>query len=94
MRANIERVQGDRCLCKVRFDADPASPDTHQIEVVYEIHRPADEVFSMETDPHFMERLSCTRTDTRESVILSTKTTREVQRAVMQKIHDAAVWST
>jgi hypothetical protein len=94
MRASIERIQGDRCLCKVRFEAEPENPDTHNIEVIYEVHRPAEDDFAIEADPHFMERLSCTRTDTREAVILPTKTEQEVKRTVMQKIVDTKVWDT
>lgn len=94
MRARLEQVQGDRCLVKVDFDSNPAEADSPSIEVVYEVTRPAEEDFTIEGDPHFFEKLSCTRTDTRETVYLDKDTEKRVRQAVIAKVVEAKVWGT
>lgn len=81
-------------MCQVRFEADPSDPDTHIIEVMYEVTRPAEDDFCLETDPHFLERLSCTRTDTRETVTLLTEDLEQVKRVAIQKIAESKIWGT
>ena len=93
MKASILRTREDRCLCKVEFELDPSDPDTYFIEVIYEIFRPAEDDFTLANDPYFMEQLSCTRTDTRETVILSRETEREVKKRVMSRIAAKENWA-
>tara|TARA_Y100000310_G_scaffold283746_1_gene305972 strand:- start:1492 stop:1785 length:294 start_codon:yes stop_codon:yes gene_type:complete len=94
MRTQIATTQGDRCLVKTVFEDDPSDPDTHRIEVIYEVHRPASEDFTLDGDPYFMERLSCTRTDTREPVKLDKAKNDEVKQAVITKVAEAKLWGT
>jgi hypothetical protein len=94
MRAALTTIQGDRCLCSVNFEADPDDTDTHMIEVVYEVHRPADMDFTIDGDPFFMERLSSTRTDTREPAPLTPDQILQVKTTVIRKITDSRLWGT
>lgn len=94
MRTNIETARGDRCLVKTTFEAEPSDPDTYSIEVIYEVHRPGDEDFTIEGEPFFMERLSCTRMDTRQPITLSADKINAVKQAVISKVAASKLWGT
>ncbi len=94
MRTQITTAQGDRCLVKTTFEEEPGDPDTHRIEVIYEVHRPGEADFTIDGDPYFMERLSCTRTDTRETVELHRAKHDEVKQAVITKVAESKLWGT
>jgi len=94
MQTRIQTVTGDRCLVKTVFEADPADPDTYQIEVIYEVHRPAIDDFTIEGDPYFMDHQSTTRTDTRQPVNLSPEKLSKVKQAVISKLAESKMWGT
>jgi len=94
MNARIESAQGDRCLVKVLFDPNPEDTDSVSYEAVYEVERPAEEDFTIDGDPHFIQRLSCTRTDTREAVHLDKDTEKKIKQAVIAKVTSSEVWGT
>ncbi len=94
MRTQIATAQDDRCLVTTTFEADPSDTDSHQIEVIYEVHRPGEADFTIDGDPYFMERLSCTRTDTRETVELHRAKHDEVKQAVITKVAESKLWGT
>lgn len=94
MKITLENLEEDRCLCKVLFEFDQTDPKTYFVEVVYEVHRLGEDDFDLEGDPYFLERLSCTRTDTREPVTLLPLVHQEVTRAVIRKVHRENLWSS
>jgi len=85
IRTRVEQTGDGRDLCVASFEIWPERADTPTVEVIYEFYRPAEDHFSLEGDPVFLERLSSTRTDTREDTHLP-QTDEEVRRAVVLKI--------
>jgi hypothetical protein len=82
MATTREMATDKRVLIKHTFEREGESADTPVIEVVYEVRFP--EMANLANDVKILNRISVTRTDTRESAILTSDEEKRVSNSVSE----------